>query len=410
MTMSFVIEEIKVANRGKKLEPVRIEFSHCQSPLKTDALAAVKPGIYSDSLDKEEYVTICQVEQQCYMGSTKVQNQRESQSLYIALRNKVTNKVKLVEVAKVMLSPVVQYPPSTNPMLMEKEEGNDGKYKAEMAKAFVHRFGMLKGQRMYDQAERLTVKAETVRANLENAAFNTAFRDSDLVLPKSSDSYEIMLPPRNANATTALEVYQLENIIASSDMVALEELAKLLLISETDSLLTTDNLTQFSVYITDELVRVKRSNQDEEAKLRLVKALIYMEGLIKFSAIKRKTLSRGVVDESLPASIPDSVKRSIKEQFSSRAESHWTLTKMDRDRTICHIIALALAIGNCSIVAESFISSLKLDMDSVQSLIRVVGARLVKDKLMSVTKIVLAFPLALPPIKRGRAKSKKESY
>ncbi|KAI9552180.1 hypothetical protein GHT06_022517 [Daphnia sinensis] len=406
--MSFFIEEIKVASRGKKLEPVRIEFSHCQSPLNTDALAAVKSGIYSDSLDKEEYVTICQVEEQCYMGSTKVQNQRESQNLYIALRNKVTNKVKLVEVAKVILSPVVQYPPSTNPMLMENEEGNDKKSKEEMARAFVHRFGMLKGQRMYDQAERLTVKAETVRANLENAAFNAAFEDSELVLPKSSDSYEIMLPPRNANATTALEVYQLENMIPSSDIVALEETAKLLLVSENDSLMLIDS--QFSVYFTDELTRVKRSNLDEEAKLRLLKALIYMEGLIKFSAIKKKTLSRGVVDESLPAVLPDSVKRSIKEQFSSRAESHWTLTKMDRDRTICHVIALALAIGNCSIDAESFISSLQLDMESVQSLIRVVGARLVKDKLMSISKIVLAFPLALPPIKRGRAKSKKESY
>lgn len=47
-----------------------------------------------------------------------------------------------------MLSPVIQYPPSTNPMLMEKEEGNDRKSKEEMARAFVHRFGMLKGQRM----------------------------------------------------------------------------------------------------------------------------------------------------------------------------------------------------------------------------------------------------------------------
>lgn len=62
--------------------------------MKTDALAAVKSGIYSDSLEKEEYVTICQVEEQCYMGSSKVQNQKENQSLYIALRNKVTNKVR----------------------------------------------------------------------------------------------------------------------------------------------------------------------------------------------------------------------------------------------------------------------------------------------------------------------------
>lgn len=58
------------------------------------------------------------------------------------------NQVKLVEVAKSVLSPVVEYPPSSNPMLMEKEEGTDGKSREETARAFVHRFGMLKGQRM----------------------------------------------------------------------------------------------------------------------------------------------------------------------------------------------------------------------------------------------------------------------
>ena len=78
--------------------------------------------------------------------------------------------------------------------------GTDKKSRNVLSKDFVHRFGMLRGQRIYDQAERLTVKAETGRANLENAAINTTVKDSELVLPKSSDSFEMMHPPRKSEA------------------------------------------------------------------------------------------------------------------------------------------------------------------------------------------------------------------
>lgn len=54
----------------------------------------MKSGIFSDNKNKNEYVAVCQVADQQYVGSTKGQNQKESQNLYIALRNKVTNKVR----------------------------------------------------------------------------------------------------------------------------------------------------------------------------------------------------------------------------------------------------------------------------------------------------------------------------
>jgi hypothetical protein len=44
------------------------------------------------------------------------------------------------------------------------------------------------------------VKAESVRANLENAADGTTIQNCELVLPKSSDSFEAMLPPRRSDS------------------------------------------------------------------------------------------------------------------------------------------------------------------------------------------------------------------
>lgn len=105
-----------------------------------------------------------------------------------------------MEISKLLLSPIVRFPNSTNPLLLTRDEKDTKQSKEEMSREFVHRFGMLKGQRLYDQAERLTVKAETVRANLENAAVNTAVEEDEFTLPKSSDSYEMVVPPRNSQA------------------------------------------------------------------------------------------------------------------------------------------------------------------------------------------------------------------
>nr|CAH0102432.1 unnamed protein product [Daphnia galeata] len=402
---SVVIDEVLVADRGKKLEPLRIQFSHCQTPLKTESLKMMKSGIFSDNKNKNEYVAVCQVADQQYVGSTKGQNQKESQNLYIALRNKVTNKVKLVEISKVLLSPAVQYPPTTNSVLNLID--NDGSSKKDMEKEFVHRFGMLKGQRMYDQAERLSVKAESVRANLENAADGTTIQNCELVLPKSSDSFEAMLPPRRSDSNLPSQVYEIENIISLNDMAALEENSLILMADEPD--VEVDKFKQFSDYFTKEFKRLKSTSLDKEEKLQRVKALLYTEGLIKFSAIKKKSITPGVLDESLPTAIPDTVKRSIREKFSCKQGPTWGLTTMCRDKTICHAIALALVIGNCSIDAENFTSSVKVEMKLLESLIRVVGAHIEKSKSNDVhSKIILKIPLALPPMKRGQGQMKKK--
>lgn len=107
-------------------------------------------------------------------------------------------QTKLVQVSKVSLSPVVEFPKSTNPDLRE-EENSEKKTYNELRKEFVHKFGMLKGQRLYDQAERLTVKSETLQANIDDAAQNSSVTANDLI-PKIEISYDYLLPPRNTSA------------------------------------------------------------------------------------------------------------------------------------------------------------------------------------------------------------------
>ena len=90
------------------------------------------------------------------------------------------------------------------------DENSEKKTNSDLRKEFVHKFGMLKGQRLYDQAERLTVKSETLQANITDAAQNSSVTASDL-LPKIEISYDYLLPPRNTSA--AVVSYNLRFIL-----------------------------------------------------------------------------------------------------------------------------------------------------------------------------------------------------
>jgi hypothetical protein len=81
--------------------------------------------------------------------------------------------------------------------MADGDDEKTAKSKAELSREFAHRFGMLKGQRLHDQAERLTVEAEIMSANLENAAAAAVIETAE---SESGDSFDHILPIRNIDA------------------------------------------------------------------------------------------------------------------------------------------------------------------------------------------------------------------
>jgi len=53
----------------------------------------MKVGAFSDGLNDKEYLAVCETEGLYYMGNTSHQN--KTQNVYLGLRNKKTNKVKI---------------------------------------------------------------------------------------------------------------------------------------------------------------------------------------------------------------------------------------------------------------------------------------------------------------------------
>lgn len=399
------VVEVKTRKHGARLEPLRVEFNN--GTLKADATESAGVGLYSDSLS-DDYVAVCQVGEIPYMG-TVLKDTSDKQKTYLAIRNKSTQKIKLIELGKVTLAPVLQFPASTNPMLLDEEkeevEGEEKKAKrSELNRGFVQKFGMLRGQRLYDQAERLTVKAEVVRANLENAAVKTSVEATELV-PTNDESFDYLLPQRNIDATEASDVYQLEDVVSAEDLLSLNSLAEYCLVAETSEIEAWRENGEYSSVFTDRLLLLRRPNKLEaETQLRRIGALIYAELLIKVVTLKSADWRR---KDPLPGEYPLDVRRRCLERFVPRASGQRSFSQIDRERVVCHLMALLLVIGDCYLDLKLLADSLKMAMDKLVPLVQVVGAHHVQDKVSGVATATLRLPLAAPPKKAYSAKKKQ---
>lgn len=375
---------------------MRVSFNHAD--LKPDAADHSEVGLFIDSLNDKEYVAICRNQEMFYMGSTV--SESKDQNVFIAIRNKATSKTKLVQVSKVSLSPVVEFPKSTNPDLRE-EENSEKKTYNELRKEFVHKFGMLKGQRLYDQAERLTVKSETLQANIDDAAQNSSVTANDLI-PKIEISYDYLLPPRNTSAAVASDVYQLKDIITEEDSASLSPLANYCLQADQTEINTWESEKRYSPLFMSQINCIRKASfLDDKSKVQLMGASIYNECLIKMSSLKFSALK---THDPLGSDFPHDLQRRVKDKFYPVQKG--IPTKMDKERIYCHIIVLSLIIGDRNADAKLLCDSLHISVTTLTPLVRVVGAQYISDKVSGLSNICLRLPLTVPvskpPMKRKR--------
>ena len=118
---------------------------------------------------------------------------------YIGIRDKTTNTMRLVEANVITVGAEISPPVSTNPILREKEleeldEEDVRAQRMEMKKHLVRSFGQAKGQKMYEQQDRMNVKSEALQNKLSRAAMGVG--DEMLVLPGQAPGLDLT-PPCN---------------------------------------------------------------------------------------------------------------------------------------------------------------------------------------------------------------------
>ena len=248
---------------------------------------------------------------------------------FIAIRNKHTGKTRLIEANEVVLKPEVEYPKSTNPVLLgeSSHENKTLAEKIEASKHLIKSFGQAKGQRFYDQQERMKVDSTQVEDKVLKAAGVVA-QDKLAAAPKLEEV--AIIPKRNDAARRTDQVYMVEDMLTQSELKQLEDKAEVTM----QDWMTEEDIKKahkervLSPLGVELITKFVRSSGELGNKPALC---LYLEGIIKFTKLRQGELKSG--ERKLQDFLPVSIKKKIFSVFTQQSgHNNRTITPELRDR------------------------------------------------------------------------------
>jgi len=323
------------------------------------------------------------------------------QRTLVAIRNKRTNRVKLVETSTVLLGAMVQPPPTTNAVLikedlkrreeaenkLEKTEDDKRQQRVTMNKHLVGLFGQTKGKRAYEQADRMAVESSKLAQKLNQAAMNVS--EAAVALPTdlaSASDADHLIPKINRQAGLVEDVYKLDDLITMDEMSSLLEAAEELVVDypNKEAVDGAVHARTFSKMFANHLERFRKSP-------KLLAASIYIEGILQFLNLRAQAFAMGTKGMDRVTFVPMIVKRKLFHEFTSL---QGTVSADSRDKAMCHIIVLALLVNKFQVDFSEITSTFKVKADQIKRLSRLAGASVTTDSLTKTSFIVLKLPLA----------------
>jgi len=413
---------VRQGGRSRRVGPIIVKFEHAE--LKPESINDFDPPIVEHGFESQNEIPVgeapslkveLKLDGTTYSSNAKSVRCNGPQYLrnFIAIRNKKTNKTRLVEVNSVTLGAITSPPSSTNHVLaLLKQEDNKSdanndapdiksKKKEEQYaknKSLIQEFGQTKGKRMYSQNDRMQVNPEGLQDKLSKAAmsveeptFNDSISLENLLTKKDSASLEkelvTLIPPCNRNATEVELVYSLENGILNQSEIAKLQSAATSLAEEYNSeelIRAGIRKKSFSEYFGKILIK-----EHKEIESITLAVAIYMEGIIQFIGLNRRDFKKG--PRGMSNFIPLELREKIFRVFTNDQSN---ITPTSHDSAICYVIILALMISKYRIEFSDLTSSIRVKSEQLKKLIKVTGARIFLDA-DKITRVQLKLPLEI---------------
>eukprot|EP00092_Neocalanus_flemingeri_P002032 GFUD01002169.1.p1 GENE.GFUD01002169.1~~GFUD01002169.1.p1 ORF type:complete len:409 (-),score=108.62 GFUD01002169.1:45-1271(-) len=402
----LVIEDVTLQNKGSgKIGPILPSFQHapCDHLSLTDStrecsVSAHWPGQGDPGLE----VRISTDHMTYISGTNSTTNQYYN--TFVALRDKTTGKTRLLQANETILSPKINYPTTKNPLLLqEKVETKTFAEKMEASKHLIKSFGQAKGQRFYDQQDRMRVDDTQVEEKVLKAA--GAVTEDRLVAAPEAETVQ-MVPTRNNEAGRRDQVYLLEDILNKAELKHLTEAGESVLqdfktLADLKEAQKNRELSALGVELLNKCINM----EGEVGNLAAI--ALYLEGIIKLSRMRQGEMKKG--ERNLQKFLPLSIKKKILSNFSlCTGTSNRIVTPELTDKTICHVIVLGLLANNYKLDTSLLTESVRVRPDHMKKLVAMVGAHLSNDSVNQTQHIVLKLPLANFNVNYvGKKKNKK---
>lgn len=332
--------------------------------------------MYKDKRDR--FSVAAATENMIYHGPV---NRDELFNTFVAIRNKKKNKIRLVAVDHVTLSPLFKGQED----LLNTTTGTTELTTSELNK----QFGSKRIKRQTEQRERMKMDIENVKEQLEQTVADVKVDVQDMVAPNVDDSDVSYKPPINRNASKVEQVYVLDEIVSPSVLNSLFEEANRILEGENDKSLDT------TIFITREIQKLRISTKpDKEDTCQL---LLYIDCLIKFLNVQAKTVSTKSY-KSCPYS--DVVHNDIVNKFTVVSRGGRLRPPVMRDKCMCYILVLSMLACGYTLTLEVLAKELKIGVKKLQEVSRILAFHVSKE----VAILKLPLPAPVSNIQKGKRK------
>lgn len=267
----------------------------------------VKCNIERDDKIKTKYSLTAKHNKNVYKGVIGEGYPTDLVNTFIAIKNKTTNKIRLVQVEECSL---------LNEIYLNKTTAEDQKKIADPMKSLLKDFGSKKSVTRFDRKEKMKVNLDIAKEQL--ATTINEINDPSDIHEDNFDKLKIkgeltlnsITPPINKEAKSIDKLYTLNQIISQDMLYALEKV--------TIKLLKTgiDEVPIKSKYLLNIIAGIQNSkNPDSKENIDKIKCAVYMDALINLINLGRFTKNIKKVDLS---EISEKVSNDVKNNFFSQ--------------------------------------------------------------------------------------------
>ncbi|CAK9831712.1 hypothetical protein ANTRET_LOCUS8658 [Anthophora retusa] len=372
-----VIEDVII--EPSKIQPIIVNFQN--GALKDEEAKKMSCGLFYDQ--KKKKTTLALSNGQIVYKGYKPETDQDLMHTMLVVHNRKTGKVKLVQVERWQVTPV-----------LDKPVVQDNATESEQISMLNKQFGSKKVKRRTEQHERLKMNVEHIKEQLEQTAANVEIDRVELStqLPENEYITNTTLPECNRDATNPNDVYNIYDIIPKNKLQALDDYATKILNDESSSL---EGSTKFF----NMTLKYLRSDADNVKKMAL---LLYIQGVAAWLSTPYKGAKKRSI-EICPAS--EEVNLHIIDTYSIQSNHGRMRPNSIKDKGVIHCMILSLIIYNFTLDLEIFASifSHRMGLKKLTDLARIIGAMPKKEnKKIIQLKVPLPAPAAV--VRKGKKK------
>lgn len=376
---SAIIEDVIVNPEG--LPPILVNFQN--GKLNDSEAAQLECGFFHDKKENRKVLAVSNG-RVVYKGYKPDPDKQMTQT-YIAIHNKNTGKIRMIQTERWNLVPVLDR------LVMKEHDETDQAKIVRLNKLF----GSKKSIRKTELYERMQINVESMKDQLKQSAENAQINVADLTT-NNEDTSNFILPPCDRSANNVEDVYSVYDIVPKDALKTLHEKARML----TQENAVADGNTQFFTNVLSQLRNVRKG-------YKKIAILMYIEAVATWLSVPMKDAKRKSIDICPISSV---INLHIIDAYSVQTANGRQRPTIMRDKAIVHCMILALSILEYQLNLTMFTNlfNFRISIKKLVLLARMLGAVTSKtDKNVVELKLPLPPPISLTKKAAGVKRTKK---